>query len=180
MAAVGFPTGVTLSGNKRWKRGNGRVNVVGKHSKESVEHTVRQRENVLPNHYHRGRCLSTWFLWNAEPPFCWRLLWKQLHFPFFKRYFFLIYLIPPEKSISGPWHWLPLLTLTPDRLSLHIHTCTQAHTHSSPAVWRKTATADRNNSSQPAAAAAGYRHTDRCDSQRDSNGYEHTHTHTGV
>lgn len=141
MAAVGFPTGVVLSRNKGWQGGN----KLGKCSswkwsrqtwKKSVEYTVRQRKNLLPEHYHRGICLFTLFLWNAKPPLCWRLLWKQLHFIFSKIFF--PYLSDPLREIHLRAMTLASFTNSDTRLVELTHTCIQSYSHTgSPADWKK-------------------------------------------
>lgn len=60
----------------------------------------------------------------------------------FQRYFFLIYRIPQERSISWPWHQLPPLNLGPDRPQLR-HTRTRTHSHTcTPAAQKQTLTTD--------------------------------------
>lgn len=165
MAAVGFPTGVALSGTRGWQRGSDRVNADaerggGRHGKESVEYTQWDRGKIyFLNTITEGDVVLPCSCGTQSHHYV-AVSFGNSCISLFQRYFFLIYLIPQEKSISGPWHRLPLLTLTADRLSLHTHTHThvrtQAHSHTrSPAVWRKTGATDRNNSSPQPAAAGG-------------------------
>lgn len=58
----------------------------------------------------------------------------------FQRYFFLIYRIPEEGSISQLWHRLPPLNLGPDT---HTHTYMRTHSHAcTPAAQKQILTAD--------------------------------------
>lgn len=94
---------------------------------------VRRRENGVPN------SITEWV--GLLPCGCG--MWSHQYFDFsfgnscvslFQRYFFLIYRIPQERSISWPWHRLPPLNLGPDRPSsdTHIYTLTHTHAHLLP------------------------------------------------
>lgn len=107
-----------------WREGKGEW----ADTEKKVLNTMKRRENWLPKHYHRGRVFLPWT--------CWIKSHHYVDFSFgnscislFQRYFFLIYLIPQERSISGPWHWLPSLTLRPKRLSSYTHVHRHTHTY---------------------------------------------------